>query len=85
MKSLGLLIILCLAGFFIYPLAAQRTGSECRALSRLLAAAPTPSQQAGAPLAARDAANRALPRFPPAVGCTWLYWHAVLNPPSPAG
>ena len=83
MKSLGLLIILGLAGFLIYPLAMERTRSECRALSRqLVPAAVGHINGAATPtLAAHIAAAHALPGWPPLAGCAWLYWHFVFNPP----
>jgi hypothetical protein len=91
MKSLGLLIILGLAGFLIYPLAMERTRGECRALSRQIvpvtAAGVAGQTNSGATplaaptLAAHIAAARALPGWPPFAGCAWLYWHFVFNPP----
>ena len=87
MKSLGLLIILGVAGFLIYPLAMERTRSECRALSRQLVPAVVGKANgaettlAAPTLAAHIAAAHALPGWPPLAGCAWLYWHFVFNPP----
>jgi hypothetical protein len=82
MKSLALLIGLGLAGFFIYPLAMQRTASECRALSRSILPPADRPNGAETSLAARKAAIGALPGWPAPVGCAWLYWRAIFHPPA---
>ena len=76
MTSLGSLIVLLAAVFFIYPLAVQRTTSECVALGRL-AGAKEANAQVGAMARKAEAAD--LPRVPAPVGCAWLYWRSILN------
>jgi hypothetical protein len=82
MTSLGSLIILLAAIFFIYPLAANQTASECVAFARhsnLKAAAHLAGKSEAVGMAAHDVAVRDLPRVPAPVGCTWLYWRTVFN------
>lgn len=88
MRSLAMLTILCAAAFFLYPLAVQRTASECRAVG--LETAPNALNGSFASPAAESERLRdppegvpawALRGWPRPAGCAFLYWQRMLNPP----
>lgn len=86
MTSLGSLIILLAAAFFIYPLAANRTTSECVALGRhvgMKATAHVAANPEAGGLIARGIAIRDLPQVPAPAGCAWLYWRSIVNDTQP--
>ncbi len=98
MRTLIGLIIICAAVFFGYPLVNESTTGECDAFERLAVRAAAAragkdvklqdlvvgqffqgmSQGQLASVWVKDE----YPALPPAVGCTALYWKAVVDPES---
>jgi hypothetical protein len=95
-KFVFLVVVVCVAGFFGYPLLAESTAGSCDSLERLAIRVAVPPGQGHAEglaigqvlqsvfkggLASAVAADQ-YPRVPPGVACTILYWKTLVDPGS---
>lgn len=94
MRSLLLLIVIVAVAAFAYPLAGEGTTNSCDALEKVtvrVVSAHDKDNKSGSLLVgnllnglshgqfAAMAAKDHYPALPPALACTVLYWHAVVD------